>query len=242
MARMFYILYAFETFVLRSWLVERTAMLIEFDAAHDAMGPYFDRLWDVINGSWKDWNTEVSPKVRAIASTRSRACLVNDFMRTRGTRLTVDDPNVTVVMKQQMFVLVFSPPGFEGSIGVRLKKLDEDGLSRNQPTGQVHDYRGQLSLPGIKADYHLEAGYVVDRFGSALSSVDLVCPAGNAIHWKAEIIPNGATQNVSNLFFEEDSEKVIKISKKPREEPKTVKVRRKDEKEVGESDGTDGKS
>lgn len=216
-------------------------MLIEFDAAHDAMGPYFDRLWDVINGSWKDWNTEVSPKVRAIASTRSRACLVNDFMRTRGTRLTVEDPNVTVVIKQQMFVLVFSPPGFDGSIGIRLKKLDEDGLSRNQPTGQVNDFRSQLTLPGVKADYHLEAGYVVDRFGSALSSVDLVCPAGDGIHWKAEIIPNGATQNVANLFAQEDSEKADKITKNPKVEPKTVKVRKKkDEKDAGESDGTDG--
>ena len=216
-------------------------MLIEFDAAHYAMGPYFDRLWDVINGSWKDWNTEISPKVRAIASTRSRACLVNDFMRTRGTRLTVEDPNVTVVIKQQMFVLVFSPPGFSGSIGVRLKKLDEDGLSRNQPTGQVHDFRGQLMLPGVQADYHLEAGYVVDRFGSALSSVDLVCPAGDAIHWKAEIIPNGVTQNVSNLFTQEDTEKAAQVNTKPKEGPKTVKVRKKkDEKEIGESDGTDG--
>ncbi len=216
-------------------------MLIEFDAAHDAMGPYFDRLWDVINGSWKDWNTEVSPKVRAIASARSRACLVNDFMRTRGTRLTVEDPNVTVVIKQQMFVLVFSPPGFDGSIGVRLKKLDEDGLSKNQPTGQVQDFRGQIMLPGIKADYHLEAGYVVDRFGSALSSVDLVCPAGDGTHWKAEIIPNGATQNVSNLFAQEDSEKAAAAPKKQYVEPKTVKVRKKkDEKDFGESDGTDG--
>ena len=217
-------------------------MLIEFETAHDAMVPYFDRLWDVINGSWKDWNTELSPKVRAIASSRSRACLLSDFMRTRGTRLSVEDPTVTVVIKQQMFVLVFSPPGFDGSIGVRLKKLDEDGLSRNQPTGQVLDYRGQQSLPGIKADYHLEAGYVVDKFGSALTSVDLVCPAGGAIHWKAEIIPHGAVQSVSNMFAAEDAENAAKTLKKSALEPKTVKVRKKNERETGESDGTDGAS
>lgn len=208
-------------------------MLIEFDAVNDAMGPYFDSLWAVINGSWVDWNKEISPKVRAMASARTRACLVNDFMRTRGTRLTMDDQNVTVVIHQQMFVLVFSPPGFDGSIGIRLKKLDEDGLSRNQPTGQVRDFRGQLMLPGVQADYHLEAGYVIDRFGSELSSIDLVCPAGAGIHWKAEIVPNGAKQNISNIFAEEDAEKAMK-------KPKTVKVRKKDEKEAGEEDGTNG--
>lgn len=206
-------------------------MLIDFDVTYKAMLPYFDRLWEVINGSWTDWNTEISPKVRAIATTRTRACMVNDFMRTRGARLAVEDPTVTVVIKQQMQVLVFSPEGFDGSIGIRLKKLDEDGLSRNQPTGQVQDFRGQLSLPGIKADYHLEAGYVVDRFGSALSSIDLVCPSGEAIYWKAEIVPDGINQNLANLFPQEAPE-----------QPKTVRVRKKAEKKTGESDEPTGTS
>jgi hypothetical protein len=200
-------------------------MLIEFDAAYDAMLPYFDNLWAIINGSWTDWNSELSPKVRAIASTRTRACMVNDFMRTRGARWADDDPNIHVVIKQQMFVLVFSPPDFPGAIGVRLKKLDEDGLSRNQPTGQVHDYRGQLVLPGVKADYHLEAGYVVDRYGSTLSSVDLVCPAGEAIYWKAEIVPNRVNENVSNLFPEQTKQIL-----------KDVKVRKKSDKQAGDED------
>jgi hypothetical protein len=208
-------------------------MLIDFDTAYKAMLPYFDRLWGAIDGSWADWNTEISPKVRALASTRTRACLVNDFMRNRGARLAVEDPTVTVVVKQQMQVLVFSPPDFDGCIGIRLKKLDEDGLSRNQPTGQVLDFRRQLPLPGIKADYHLEAGYVVDRFGSALSSIDLVCPAGDGIYWKAEIVPNGLNENLSNLFPHQQQ---------PSDQPKTVQVRKKADKEAGESDDATGTS
>lgn len=204
-------------------------MLIDFDDAHRVMLPYFDRLWDVINGSWMDWKTEISPKVRAFASTRTRANMVNDFMRMRGARLAVEDPTVSVVIRQQMQVLVFSPEGFDGCIGIRLKKLDEDGLSRNQPTGQVRDFRGQIPLSGVKSDYHLEAGYVVDKFGSDLSSIDLVCPSGAAIYWKAEVVPNGIQQNLANLFPHEQIE-----------QPKTVKVRRKADKESGESDGTTG--
>ena len=69
-------------------------MLIEFDTAYSAMLPYFDRLWSVINGSWDDWNTEISPKVRAIACSRTRACMVNDFMRTRGSRLAEADATI----------------------------------------------------------------------------------------------------------------------------------------------------
>ena len=206
-------------------------MLIEFDAAYQAMLPYFDRLWGVVNGSWDDWGTELSPKVRALASTRTRACMVNDFMRTRGTRLAEEDPNIKAVIRQQMFVLVFSPPELNGCIGIRLKKLDEDGISRNQPTNQVKEFRGQQILPEVEADFHLEAGYVIDRFGSALMSIDLVCPSGEGIYWKAEIIPNGANQNVANLFPQED-QKVMK----------EVQVRRKSDKQTGEDDAANGTS
>lgn len=195
-------------------------MLIEFDDTYQAMLPYFDRLWGVINGAWEDWGTEISPKVRALSSTRSRACLVNDFMRTRGSRLAEEDETIRVVIKQQMFVLIFRPPNFQGCIGIRLKKLDEDGLSKNQPTTQVREFREQLSLPEVEADYHLEAGYVVDRFGSALMSVDLVCPSGNGIYWKAEIVPNGANQNIANLFPQEEQQDM-----------KDVQVRRKSDKQ-----------
>lgn len=191
-------------------------MRIEFDNAHNAMIPYFDRLWGVINGAWADWEVEISPKVRALSSTRSRACLVNDFMRTRGSRLAEEDATIRVVIKQQMFVLVFSPPNFQGCIGIRLKKLDEDGLSRNQQTIQVQEFRDQLLLPEVEADYHLEAGYVVDRFGSKLMSVDLVCPSGNGNYWKAEIVPNGVNQNVANLFPQEEPQgmKEVQVRKK----------------------------
>lgn len=191
-------------------------MLIEFDDANHAMLPYFDRLWGVIDGAWKDWETEISPKVRSLSSARSRACMVNDFMRIRGIRLTEEDASIKVIIKQQMFVLVFSPPNFQGCIGVRLKKLDEDGLSKNQPTAQVQDFRGQLPLPEIEADYHLEAGYVVDRFGSELVSIDLVCPSGNGNYWKAEILPRGLNQSVENMFPQETQQvvKEVKLRKK----------------------------
>lgn len=195
-------------------------MLIEFDDAYQAMLPYFDRLWSVINGAWGDWDVEVSPKVRAISSTRTRACLVNDFMRTRGSRLAEEDQTIKVIIKQQMFVLIFNPPNFNGCIGIRLKKLDEEGLSKNQPTTQVKEFRGQLPLPDVEADFHLEAGYVVDRFGNTLTSIDLVCPSGNGIYWKAEIVPNGVNQNIANLFSQEEQPEL-----------KDVRVRKKSEKQ-----------
>jgi len=198
-------------------------MLIEYDNAYAALLPYFDRLWEVVNGGWGDWSGEIPAKVRAIATSRTRACMVNDFMRTRGSRLAETDPTVKAIISKQMFVLSISPPGFNGCIGLRLKKLTEDGFSKNQPTMQVQDFREQQTLPGIKADFHLEVGYVVDKFGSALNSIDLVCPSGEGIYWKAEIVPNGANQNVASLFSQPEDAVM-----------KEVKVRKKSEKSAGE--------
>jgi hypothetical protein len=80
-------------------------------------------------------------------------------MRIRGIRLTEEDRTIKFIIKKQMFVLIFNPENFDGYIGIRLKKFDEDGLSKNQPTALVKDFRGQQRLPGIPADYHLEAQY-----------------------------------------------------------------------------------
>lgn len=204
-------------------------MLIEYDEAHQAMLPYFDRLWGVVNGAWLDWEKEISPKVRALAAARTRACMVNDFMRDRALRLREEDATIDATIKNQMFVLILRPPNLNGCIGIRLKKLDVDGMSKNQPTTQVQEFRGQIKLPEVEADFHLEAGYVVDRFGSSLSSIDLVCPSGYGVYWKAEILPNSTRQTVENLFSQDDSQ-----------EPKEVKVRKKSvkeaDKEAGEKD------
>jgi len=80
--------------------------------------------------------------------------MVNDFMRIRGLRLAEEDATISVVIKQQMFVLVLSPAGLQGCIGIRLKKLNEDGMSKNQPTIQVQEFREQLKLPEVEADFH----------------------------------------------------------------------------------------
>lgn len=70
----------------------------------------------------------------------------------------------------------------------------------NQPTQQVHEFRNQVLLPEIEATYHLEAGYIMDQFGSSLTSINLVCPSGKGNYWRAEITPDTMSQSVQSLF------------------------------------------
>ena len=197
-------------------------MLIEFDDAHSALQPYLNSLRSVIDGAWKDWQTEIPSQVRSISHARSRACMVNDFMKMRGIRLAEKDSSIKFIIKKQMFVLIFNPENFDGCIGIRLKKFDEDGMSKNQPTSQVQDFRGQQRLPGLPADYNLEAGYIIDRFGSELASINLVCPSGSENYWTSEILPTGIKQNVDNLFSQDNQQliKEVKVRKKSRKSDK----------------------
>jgi len=53
----------------------------------------------------------------------------------------------------------------------------------------------------------------------------LVCPSGEGIYWKAEILPNGANQSVESLFPQDNPQT-----------PKEVQVRKKYDKQTGEKD------
>jgi hypothetical protein len=170
-------------------------MLIDYEVAHKALTPYYDTLWNIVSSGWNDWKGDhISSEYKMSFSDRTRACIINDRMRYGALRTTESDSSIQCVIHQQMFVLVITPSNLNGCIGIRLKKLSADGLSRNQQTKQVRDFKEQMLLPAIAADYHLEVGYVIDEFGHDLKSIDLVCPSGRGIYWKSEIAPKSSLQ------------------------------------------------
>lgn len=170
-------------------------MLIDYEVAHKALTPYYDTLWNIVSSGWNDWKSDhISSEYKMSFSDRTRACIINDRMRYGALRTTESDSSIQCVIHQQMFVLVITPSNLDGCIGIRLKKLSADGFSRNQQTKQVRDFKEQMLLPAIAADYHLEVGYVIDEFGQDLKSIDLVCPSGRGIYWKSEIVPKSSLQ------------------------------------------------
>lgn len=191
-------------------------MLINFEDAYRPLSPYFDRLWGAIHGGWEDWKREASPLIKAVSTPRGQANLISDLIRARARTLAEQDQTIRVHSQGDSFLLVLCPKGSNASFGIRLKKLDANGFSKNQPTHQVFNFRHQIPLDGVDAKYHLEAGYVLDPLGQKISSIDLVCPAGDSIYWHAEITPKTITGNIDNLFDHH-----------PDDEPKEVDVQRK---------------
>ena len=131
-------------------------MLIKFEDAYKSLSPYFDRLWGAIHGGWEDWKREASPMLTALSTPRTQANVVSDFIRARARTLAEQDQTIRVHSPGDSFLLVLHPEGANASFGIRLKKLDANGLSKNQPTSQVFNFRNQKRLDGVGAAYHLE--------------------------------------------------------------------------------------
>lgn len=79
----------------------------------------------------------------------------------------------------------------DANVALRLKKMDEDGTSRNYPTKQAKDYDAGRELPGLPMPpVRLTAGYVLDETGASFLRSQVARPSGKKnIMWCAAIIP-----------------------------------------------------
>ena len=73
---------------------------------------------------------------------------------------------------------------------VRLKKMDEDGRSRNYPTKQAKDFDRGAELPGLPPKpTRLTVGYLPDATGTQIVRVQIAKPIGRGTEWCAAIVP-----------------------------------------------------
>lgn len=74
---------------------------------------------------------------------------------------------------------------------IRLKKMDEDGKTRNYPTKQACDYDAQRQLPELPLPpVRLTMGYWLDATGQIINRVQIARPNGQRIPtWCAAVVP-----------------------------------------------------
>lgn len=72
----------------------------------------------------------------------------------------------------------------------RLKKMDEDGKSRNYPTKQAKSFDAGKELPGLPPPpIRLTAGYLLDKTGTQIVRTQIARPQGRGTAWCAAIVP-----------------------------------------------------
>ncbi len=76
------------------------------------------------------------------------------------------------------------------NVVIRLKKMDEDGKSRNYPTKQAQDFDAGQDLPGLPMPpVRLTAGYLLDRTASVVERTQVARPIGRGVMWCGAIVP-----------------------------------------------------
>lgn len=75
---------------------------------------------------------------------------------------------------------------------LRMKKMDEDGKSRNYPTKQAKDYDSGKELPGLPVPpVRLTIGYLLDATNVNFVRTQIARPSGSKnIMWCAAVVPS----------------------------------------------------
>ena len=164
--------------------------LIKHSSAIEFLGPHLNTIRQSMVDGWKMWE-EIPSKHRIALSSNARATMVHDFTIDRASKLLTD---ARIFDKSSLKLFVFE------NVCLRFKKFDTHLSSKNQPTSQVINFRNQQQLDGIPAIYNLEAGYILNEIEQKITNFYLVCPNGPNNYWEMELLEEGSTTSVIDIF------------------------------------------
>ena len=187
------------------------------------LAPHCDALFQIVTNPWNEYHALMPREFLIAFGPKSRANNIHDLMlRDAGRYASKAEGNVRMFQRQLMKGIVID------DIALRLKKLNEDSLSRGHYTKQVEEFREQKQLDGIDATHHLELGYVLNEDETEQAEVRLACPSGKGVAWWSRIDRSGIQPVVLDLFPADgdpsaDGGAIIK----PKERAVVVPMRRK---------------
>lgn len=168
--------------------------LIEHTSVLDVLGASLKPIRESMIGGWRMWE-EMPVKYRMALGSIARANVIHDFTIDCASKLL---PDARIFDKSNLKLFVIK------NICLRFKKFDTSLSSRNQPTSQVKAFRGQQQLDGVPAMHNLEAGYTVNEFEQSISGLHIVCPNGNSNYWEMELLEDGVSTPIVDIFNTED--------------------------------------
>lgn len=159
------------------------------------LAPHLDGLYGIPMNAWNEYHRAVPQDLQVRFCSRTRASAIHNLMVANAHAYAASTDGVRTFESQQMVGITI-----DGRLAIRFKKLDEDSLSRNQPTRQVEEYRNQQPLDGIDAAHFLELGYLTDETGTKLLEIRIAHPSGRGVSWWARLDGGVAVPVVVDLF------------------------------------------
>lgn len=170
--------------------------LITQEEAMAILEPHISALRGIPLDAWAEYHSEIPENLLVAFCSRTRASAVHNLMvKNAAQYAAANSATVRLFERQKMAGITI-----DGRLAIRFKKLDEESLSRNQPTQQVQDFRGQQALDGIDAAHNLELGYVLNQEETEILEVRVVHPSGQAVYWWSQLGDAGEARGTIELF------------------------------------------
>jgi hypothetical protein len=158
------------------------------DQTLDALGEaVLDELSDIVRKGHSQYMS-YRPEDLVELDVRAQSACTYCHMHAEADRRLLDRPGIRPMEIRGGLKLWL----YESSnVVIRLKKMDEDGKSRNYPTKQARDYDAQRQLPELPLPpVRLTAGYWLDATGQRINRVQIARPNGRRVPtWCAAIVP-----------------------------------------------------
>jgi hypothetical protein len=152
----------------------------------DALGAFldeFDLLARAAHARYRAYNPEDLLEHDA----RAQAACTYSHMSAEAARRFIDRSGVREIDVRGLKLWLFE----EANAVVRLKKMDEDGCTKNYPTKQAKDFDRGFDLPNLPIPpVRLTAGYLLDETGTQFERTQVARPVGKRkTQWCVAIIP-----------------------------------------------------
>jgi len=163
-------------------------MIADEEIVRTVLQPYETGIYQAIHGAWSDYQG-LQLGGRLMFPSRSRACLVHDFMVKRAISTWSDDVGVRVIHHNETAKFVIAD-----QVLLRLKKADDRGLGANIPTQASLDFiEQQFDLPGLPDVHKVEVVYQLNTLQTQIDQIVVVARDGHKRLWDYVIAPYTAT-------------------------------------------------
>jgi hypothetical protein len=170
--------------------------LIEQQDAMAILNPHVRALRSIPLDAWDEYHSQIPKSILVAFCPRTRASGVHNLMVRNASKYADRTEGVRLFERQKMVGITI-----DGMLGIRLKKLDDESLSRNQPSQQVEDFRCQRQLDGIEAAHYLELGYVLNEEETEILEVRIAHPSGQgSTYWWVKLGDEGEASGTIELF------------------------------------------
>ncbi len=140
-----------------------------------------DAITAIIETGFKRY-FKLPPEARVDFSARSRASVINDFIKGEAKKIFYDASGIKAYEIRGLFLVDF------GDIQLRFKKFNKHLRPQNIPTNQTLSFMEQGTLPGIPMATKVVAGYQPDPSFSSIEYMGILCfTDSRSCLWKIDL-------------------------------------------------------